>query len=494
MPLRARASTQIDFSAFATPGTGYLLQVGEASSEPFDVSADLYSDLKNESLAYFYLNRSGIPIDEQYAPGPLWARPAGHLSDGQVTCYTGPDASGKDWEGCDYTLDAAGGWYDAGDYGKYVVNGGISVWTLLNLYERHPDLFPDGSLSLPENQNGVPDLLDEARWELEFLMSMQVPEGETLAGMAHHKLHGKRWDPMPSAPPENSTSTSADGGRYLFPPSTAATLNLAATAAQCARIWETLDPEFAERCLAAAETAWQAAAQYPTIAAVAFDAGGGPYGDANFADEFYWAASELYITTGEESYKDFLLASKHFADTKGLYWGNTAALGTISLATAPNDLPDDEVEQNRQSVISSADEFIRILSRQGYRIPLATGSYVWGSNSDVLNRMMMMGLAYDFTQDRVYLDNMVESMDYLLGRNPLNKSYVSGYGEDPLEHPHHRFWGNQPALGFPPAPAGLSPADPTAVPPIRRPQRQAWPLNRRRNPMWTPMAPIRPMR
>ena len=181
------------------------------------------------------------------------------------------------------------------------------LWTLLNLYERYPDLFPDGSLSLPENQNGVPDLLDEARWELEFLMSMQVPEGETLAGMAHHKLHGKRWDPMPSAPPENSTATSADGGRYLFPPSTAATLNLAATAAQCARIWETIDPDFAKRCLAAAETAWQAATDYPTITAVAFDAGGGPYDDANFADEFYWAASELYITTGEESYEDFLL-------------------------------------------------------------------------------------------------------------------------------------------------------------------------------------------
>ena len=113
----------------------------------------------------------------------------------------------------------------------------------------------------------------------------------------------------------------------------------------------------------------------------------------------------------------------------------------------------------------------------------------------MLNRMMMMGLAYDFTQDRVYLDNMVESMDYLLGRNPLNKSYISGYGENPLEHPHHRFWGNQPARGYPAAAAGRGRRR-TQRQPIRSGcrNRRAWPLSRRQNPTWTPMAPIRPMR
>ncbi len=207
------------------------------------------------------------------------------------------------------------------------------------------------------------------------------------------------------------------------------------------------------------------------MAAVLFNAGGGAYGDNAFADEFYWAASELFITTGQDVYRDFLLKSPHFADTDGLYWGTTAALGTISLAVVPNELSVEEIEENRQSVIASADEFIRTLRGQGYLVPLAADSYVWGSNSDVLNRMMMMGLAYDFTQEQAYLDGMVESMDYLLGRNPLNKSYVSGYGENPLTYPHHRFWANQQS--YPPAASGRRGGG-TQRHPLGRGDRSGW--------------------
>ncbi len=74
-----------------------------------------------------------------------------------------------------------------------MVNGGITVWTLLNLYEQGWQGFPDGSQMIPEQANGISDLLDEARWEMEFLLSMQVPQGQTKAGMAHHKLHDASW-------------------------------------------------------------------------------------------------------------------------------------------------------------------------------------------------------------------------------------------------------------------------------------------------------------
>jgi len=457
----------IDFSSFSKPGKGFLLQVGDVKSDPFEIGSSVYSTLKVDALRYFYLTRSGIELDKAHAGA--WARPAGHLTDGKVTCYAGADSNGKQWPGCKYTLDASGGWYDAGDYGKYVVNGGISVWTLLNAYERNPKAFTDGTLNILESGNGVPDILDEARWEMKFLLGMQVPAGQPLAGMVHHKLHGQKWDPMPSVPPTSPDATYADGGRYLFPPSTAATLNLAATAAQCARIWKTVDPAFSARCLTAAETAWQAAVANPNIAAPSFSAGGGDYGDTDFTDEFYWAASELFVTTGKDTYKDYLLASKHFAGAKDLFWGDTTALGTISLALIPNKLPAEKVKQCQQSIIDSADEYVQILKKQGYQIPILPNSYTWGSNSDILNRMMVMGLAYDFTKEQVYLDSMLESMDYLLGRNPLNKSYISGYGTDPLTHPHHRFWANQPDKGFPPPPPGVvsggpngSPADPVA--------------------------------
>ena len=132
-------------------------------------------------------------------------------------------------------LDVSGGWYDAGDHGKYVVNGGISTWELLSTYERarhartgQTDKLGDGTLAIPESGNKVPDILDEARWELEFLLKMQVPDGKPLAGMAHHKMHDEQWTGLPLLPSDDPQK------RELHPPSTAATLNLAATAAQAA--------------------------------------------------------------------------------------------------------------------------------------------------------------------------------------------------------------------------------------------------------------------
>lgn len=454
---------QIDFSAFSSVGTGFTLEAGGLHSTPFDIQPALYSQLKTDALRYFYLSRSGLELEEQYA-GEAWARPAGHQSDRSVTCYTGYDNTGQRWPGCDYQLDASGGWYDAGDYGKYVVNGGIAVWTLLNAYERNPAAFGDGASTIPESQNGVPDILDEARWEMEFLLKMQIPDGQPQAGMVHHKIHGARWDPLPLLPPTSTDAGGPDGGRSLFPASTAATLNLAATAAQSARLWLTLDSAFAQRCLHAAETAWRAARANPDLPAALFSAGGGAYDDSSRADEFYWAAAELYLVTGKDEYRAYVLGSPEWARSTGLYWGDTAALGTISLALLESGLPGEKRAELRRSVISAADGFVETLEGQGYRVPLAADEYPWGSNSSVLNNALLMGLAHDFTGEERYLNGMAESMDYLLGRNPLGKSYISGYGADPLRNPHHRFWANQPEMGFPPPPPGVLAGGPNGRP------------------------------
>jgi endoglucanase len=450
----------IDFTSYTATGTGYKLYVGSVGSDTFKISSDLYSVLQKDALAYFYRDRSGIELTAQYA-GAAWARPAGTTSDDHVTCYKGKDVSGKDWPGCDYYLDVSGGWYDAGDYGKYVVNGGIAVWTMLNQYELSPTSYKDGQLNIPENKNGVPDILDEARWELKFMLSMQVPAGQALAGMVHHKIHDDQWSAMPSLVPTTATN------RYLFPPSTAATLNLAAVGAQCARIWKTIDPAFSAQCLTASETAWAAAQANPTMYAVSFAAGGGDYGDTNVTDEFYWAASELYIATGKDVYKDFALASPSWANADVPDWGHTAALGTISLALVSNNLPSDKVDACRKGIIYSADRSLGFMSRQGYQVPLA--NFQWGSNSEALNAAMLMGLSYGFTADQKYLDGATKTMDYILGRNPINQSYVTGYGTKPSEHPHQRFWGNQPSNGFPAPPPGVvvggandTPNDPAA--------------------------------
>ena len=294
----------IDFSAFKGTGRGFVLTVGPDRSRPFEIGNDLYRKMKYDALAYYYHNRSGIDIAMPYAGGAQWTRPAGHLSDKSVPCVQG--------SGCAYRLDVTGGWYDAGDHGKYVVNGGISVWTLLNLYERAQFIgkstkaLADGTLNIPEQHNGVADLLDEVRWELEFLLKMQVPDGQPKAGMVHHKVHDKEWTALGLAPHEDPMP------RFLYPVSTAATLNLAAVAAQAGRIWKTIDPAFAARCVTAAEKAWAAAAHNPAVFAKPGGVGGGPYEDNHVEDEFYWAAAELFITTKRPEYRQYFTSSPSF--------------------------------------------------------------------------------------------------------------------------------------------------------------------------------------
>ena len=453
-----------DFSSYQQPGEDFTLKVGDDVSHPFAISADIYRQLKYDALAYFYHNRSGIPIEMPYAGGERWTRPAGHLdvppNKGDTNVPCAPDT------GCSYALDVSGGWYDAGDHGKYVVNAGISLWTLLNQYERATyygsiTAFGDGTMNIPERNNGVPDLLDEARWELDFLLNMQVPEGQPLAGMAHHKMHDAAWTGLPISPEQDPQQ------RYLRPPSTAATLNLAATAAQAARIWQNIDPAYAERCLGAAERAWQAALAHPDIYAPHSDStGGGPYGDTELGDEFYWAAAELYTTTRATEYQQFIQQSPYYLQVPTTFgsnsvpamtWGTTQALGTITLATVRDDGLIAAAEAARQSIVNAANVFVGIRDQQGYRVPFdpgPTGKYSWGSNSFVLNNLIILGLAYDFTEDATYLNAVVDGMDYILGRNALDKSYVSGYGTNPLQNPHHRFWAHQLDPRFPPPPPG----------------------------------------
>jgi endoglucanase len=450
-----------DFSAVTQPGKSYQLVVDAQESFRFSIDARVYRPLSLGSLNFFYQQRSGVPVEIPWAGQWQWTHGPGHTSDANVACSSD----------CGYTLNVLGGWYDAGDHGKYVVNGGISVWTLLDLYERSKyrgrgTLLGDGVLMLPENGNGVSDVLDEARWEIEFLMNMQVPPGHEKSGMVHHKIHDSAWTTLGRVPPETSER------RYLHAPSTAATLNLAAVAAQCARIWRDIDSELSNRCRLAAIRAWNAAQKFPAVYAPQYDnVGGGPYDDGNVSDEFYWAAAELYITLKTQALLDFLRASPHhgtFPSETGhehvkhhtsMTWQATDALGAISLAIVPGSLPDPgEAEGIRQQITQAADRYLAIIDAQGYRVPIRTGSnghYPWGSNSLVANNAIVLALAHDFTHDAKYVSGVVQGVDYLLGKNPLALSYVSGFGENAMENPHHRFWAHQKTSSFPPPPPGV---------------------------------------
>ncbi|WP_349435199.1 glycoside hydrolase family 9 protein [Pararhizobium sp. A13] len=477
----AGAETQIaDFSAFATAGEGYRVVVGGRKSYPFSVGRDVYGKLRVDALSWFYPQRSGIAIKGDIA-GEAYARPAGHLQDSpnqgdaQVTCLTGKVAAelyGEDWT-CDYALDVSGGWYDAGDQGKYVVNGGIAVAQLLGTFERGvvygkgaSPVISDSLSRIPENGNGVPDILDEARWELEFMIKMMVPDGQPLAGMVHHKIHDTKWTDVPMLPhldPEE---------RALHRPSTAATLNLAAAAAQGARLFAPYDEAFSETLLAAAKKAWLAAAANPVLYAPTSDGlqGGGDYDDTDIADETYWAAAELYITTGETKYLTALKTSIHWAgpvfSAIGAFdWRSVAGLGRLDLALYGDRLPDEDKAMVRVSVVSAARNFMSLQKKEpfGQIYRPANNRYDWGSNQLILQNMIVVSAGYDLTGEKRFLNGVRESMDYIFGRNAMNMSYVTGYGSVFAKNQHSRWYAHQLDDTLPNPPAGTLAGGPNST-------------------------------
>jgi endoglucanase len=504
----------VDFSHVTVVGEDFTLAVDGVASYPFAISSDLYGQLRRDALGIYYSQRSGIAIYDDIKPG--YGRPAGHLSpfsppgepviapsaadqaalgaaadspnrgDYGVPCL--PD-EGVVWNGTqqaggfvhygpdgwscpdDYALDLTGGWYDAGDHGKYVVNSGISVWQLLNIFERNRlagvsdhDALGDGTLAIPEAGNGVPDILDEVRWNLEWMLKMQVPAGTQMSiagetfdagGLVHHKLHDIAWTGMNTFPHEDPMP------RYVHRPSTAATLNLAAAAAQGARIYAEYDPGFAQQLLDAARRAWDAAVAHPDILAPDTNAldsapGGGPYNDTQVSDEFYWAGAQLYLTTGERDYRDAVMNSPHHTsawdETVAFDWQHVAAAARLDLALVPSDLP------NRAEVVrwvaEGADRYLAIQAEQPFGHPYGPDRYQWGSTHQVINNAVVIAVAYDLTGEQRYLDGAIEAIDYVLGRNAINNSYVTAYGTHYSQHMHSRWYSHSVTDRMPPPPPG----------------------------------------
>ena len=449
----------ITFDEVTATGEGFTLEADGETSEPFAIADGLYESLRDDAFGYFYLARSGIEIDADLVGEP-YARAAGHLNaapnQGDVS-GVGCQAPALWYEGwtCASTFDVQGGWYDAGDMGKYVVNGGIATHQLLDTWERavltssqadaEAGPLGDGTAAIPEAGNGVPDVLDEARWELDWMARMQVPADTTdpglipYAGMLFHKVHDDAWTGLPLLPADD------DQPRSVHRPSTAATLNYAAVAAKASRLFAPYDEAYAAELLAGAREAWAAAVANPEVYAddADGDVGGGAYADDDVTDEFYWAAAELYLTTGEDDFAAAVTDSPmHTADLRtssSMDWKATAALGRLDLAMVPSQLPGrDEV---RASVVAMADYQLDQQGRTFFGQPFnpLDGRYPWGSNSVVANNLVVLATGYQLTGDEAYRDGALEGLDYLLGRNALNQSYITGYGTRFSQNQHHRW-------------------------------------------------------
>jgi endoglucanase len=456
-PTSGQSVHLLDFTDLAAAGHGYQVLVSNQRSHSFRIAPDLYERLARDAFGLFYLLRSGLPIDERRAPG--YGHPAGHAGippnqgDTTVPALTGPEAD-RLYPGWAPTgrFDVSGGWYDAGDYGKYTVSGSIAVWQLLSILELLRRV-PSRQIVLSRAT-----VESECRWQLDWLLRMQVPTGQPLAGMAFHRIHGTVWSPMPGPSHQDPTF------RVLHRPSTAATLHLAAVAAQAARLLRTTDVEYADRLLRAARAAHHAAHVYPELIAPDDEGrfGGGPYGDQQLADDFYWAATELWLATGEDDFRSEVLSSPlhaadvfdvHVFNTQGFDFDRVGGPARLDLALAGVDLPDHDriIDSVRQGAL----RILKLQQEQPWGQPYAPpDGWAWGSNGRILNNLVVLATAADITGEAAFHDAVITGIDYILGRNALGQSYVTGYGTDSTAHLRTRQFGHDLDPSLPPPPPG----------------------------------------
>ena len=405
-----------DFSSLQRRGSYFIYVPGVGKSHPFVISDNLYHWAAVDAMRTYYFMRTGIEIEEAY--GGKFSRPAGHPDD---TCYYHP-SSGRSGG----FISSQGGWYDAGDYGKYVVNAGVAAGTLLSLYELIPDVFEDGTLNIPESGNGVNDLLDELRFELDWILTMQDDDGGVF-----HKLTPLLFDGV-TMPHETFSK------RFIIGKSTAASLNAAAILAQASRLYADVYPEFSKRCLASAKRAYAWSLLNPEeyfMNPPGVNTGG--YGDRILDEEFFWAAAELYCTTGEQMYYDAVragLGNIRFRLEES--WRNYVDnLGYYSLLMSERITGEDR-EILEKGVMALADKLADRAAGNPYGIPVS--HFVWGSNSDVLNTAMVQVFAWRVSGHKKYLEAAAASADYIFGRNATGYSFVSGYGTKTSRNFHHR--------------------------------------------------------
>lgn len=409
---------EADFSEWTEPGEYFLRMANGDASEAFSIGSGVFAEASRASLKSFFFNRASQAIGAEQG-GP-WARPLGH-PDTSVRFHS---STGR----ADGFSSAPKGWYDAGDYGKYVVNGGYALGTLLSLHELLPDYTGDAT-GIPESGNGASDLLDEARWEMEWFLKMQDADGGVF-----HKLTTLYF--VGFVMPHQTADQ-----RYFIGKSVTATLNFAACAAQAARAFDPIDAAFAEECLEAAERAWTWAKANPGALYLNNPDGvsTGAYGDGNASDEFIWAAAQLFLSTGEAAYaSEFAgqLASPNVESAAG--WPSTRNLGLYSLATVDSAIAPADKTRLQNAIVARASAVLGQIEGNPIRSSLGSGEFYWGSNGVAAAKGVLLAYAFRLSGEQRFADGMAEVADYLLGRNATGYCFLTGFGWKSPQYLHHR--------------------------------------------------------
>lgn len=415
---------EIDFSEVKDEGEYYILAGDRDKSVNFSISDSLYKNVVKDSLKCFYYQRCGIDLLEEYAGE--YVHPVCHLK---------PAIMLEDYlDNTEYPVeyDMSGGWHDAGDYGRYVSAGAVAVGHLLYAYEMFPDVF-DMNLNIPESGNKIPDILNECYYELSWMLKMQDADGGV-----HHKLTAIRH-------PEFIMPQDDDDQFLIFPVSSFSTADFAAVMALASRVYRKYMPEFAEIALDSARLSAWWLSEHDYVGFKNPDGcNTGEYGDDDDIDERLWAYAELVRSDSDNRSKYLKRLNETSAKCKGktdFGWTDVSGMASMSILTDPDKSSGKLYEQYRKIVISEAERLTGLINRNGYRIGMAPDDFVWGSNMVVLNRGMLMALADIVKDDKgetKYRKGVIDHVDYILGRNALDISYVTGYGERAFKNPHAR--------------------------------------------------------
>ena len=420
-----------DISAIKTPGTYRLFRGGAYVGNPITVGKNVYEDLVKASLKWFYYQRASMPLLPQYAG--KWARAAGHMDD-KVIIYGSDKVTGG--KGAGKTIKSDRGWYDAGDYGKYIVNSGITVFTLLQIYEHFPKYMDSLTWNIPREFPKYPELLEEIRYNLDWMLTLQDKDGGVYHKVTTLKFGG-------SVLPEDDVAP-----RYAIIKNMPASLDFAAVMAQASVVYRNIDKAYADKMLKAAESAYAWAKKNPkAIYKQPADVQTGGYvpGDEDGKDEFRFAAAELYRAKAVAGAKSDKAAAGYLKDLKsnpftanGAWWGDVNMLSAFRVALDSTVFDKDLVDAAKKTVMNEANNLRAVGDTSAYRLPAFPWSWNWGSNSAMANNGMVLVHAYLLTGDKSYLDGAQQCLDYLLGKNPMDITYVTGFGYRSPRNPHHR--------------------------------------------------------
>ena len=403
----------VDFTEIAEEGNYYFVDDNGNKSCLFTISREPYNKLADASLKMFYFQRCGIALQEKHAG--KYTHKACHTAN---VNYIFDDSE---------SFECCGGWHDAGDFGRYTTAGAVALAHLLYAYRLWPENF-NHTINIPESGNGTPDILNECRYELEWMLKMQISDGGV-----YHKCTSMYHAPF--VMPED------DNLPFIVTPVTSmATADFAAVCSLASEIYEPFDKDFSEKLKSAALKAADWLENNPDfLYENPKQCTTGDYGDMTDIDERFWAAAQLYAISRDEKHLKYICRILDMKlDLTGMGWMDVSGLGSLCILSHKDLFPQMIYDQIKCSITDEADRLVSVSEQNAFEVSMHSFNFKWGSNMVLLNGAIVLSIANLLTGHKKYMDTVQYQIDYLLGRNAMDTSYVTGFGDNAFMNPHNR--------------------------------------------------------